>query len=125
MDIPQKAHIGIRDEFWNFAGIIRIWEGVRSWPAAGVDYDSKIDIGVERDSGGVLATVDPRLWDLQIFLVAFVCVASCVVDAQMGCWSLLCLWRVTGRLGGLGVKWSCLGTKEIGMEGPGWMESGK
>lgn len=69
MDIPQEAHIGVRDEVWDFAGIIRIWQSIWSWAVAGVDYDGKIDIGVGRDPGGVLATLDPCLWFTNLFLL--------------------------------------------------------
>lgn len=61
MDIAQKTHIGVRDELWNFTGVIPIGQGVGSWSVAGVDYDGKIDVGMGRYPGGVLATVDLRL----------------------------------------------------------------
>ena len=56
VDIPQKAHVAVRRQHGDFAGIIRIGQGIRTRPTARIDYDGKIDIGVGGDPGGVSAT---------------------------------------------------------------------
>lgn len=45
-NVAQQAHVAVGCEFGDLPGIIAIWQGIRTWSAAGINHHGEVDFGV-------------------------------------------------------------------------------